>query len=188
MSCITCMLSLMTNGACRTLWVWNVYIITTAKCSSSICRITYIYTGPCDPLPYCETRQCESHQNSANATSHCWLRWAKLDRGHSHRHLQLRQLSVSVSILRSFLTAIPRLEAPGFILDIAVININWGNRLLQVYCVNWSILLYSRAICYRSFRHHRHHRPFTRFTRRTPARGGHTRACWCSGKPLNQPT
>jgi hypothetical protein len=33
---------------------------------------------------------------------------------------------------------------------------------LQFYCVNRSILLYSRQILYRSFRHHRHHRPFTR--------------------------
>jgi hypothetical protein len=82
------------------------------------------------------------------------------------------------------LTAIPRLEAPYF--HIAVRKVDWGNRLLQFYCVNRSILLYSREICCRPFRHHRHHpsephrRPFTRFTqtctrragRRARARGG----------------
>jgi hypothetical protein len=55
----------------------------------------------------------------------------------------------------------------------AVRNNDWGNRLLQFYCVNRSIFLYSRKICCRSFRHHRHHSSessFTRFTR-TPAAG-----------------
>ena len=33
--------------------------------------------------------------------------------------------------------------ARGTGLYIALININWGNRLLQVYCVNWSIILFS---------------------------------------------
>jgi len=77
---------------------------------------------------------------------------------------------------KDFLAAIPRLEAPYF--HIAVRNNDWGNRLLQFYCVNRSILLYSREICCRSFRHHRHHpsephrRPFTRFTRTCTRRAG----------------
>jgi hypothetical protein len=87
-------------------------------------------------------------------------------------------------------TAIPRLEAPDFHVAIAVRNVDWGTRLLQFYQVNWSILLYSREISCRSFRHNRHLRPFTRFTQtpaagsraRAAAHGGHTRAS-CSGKP-----
>jgi hypothetical protein len=59
------------------------------------------------------------------------------------------------------LTATPRLEAPYlyYLLSYrwfaAVRNNDWGNRLLQFYCVNRSILLCSREICCRSFRHHR---------------------------------
>ena len=98
-----------------------------------------------------------------------------------------------------FLTAIPRLEAPYF--HIAVRKVDWGNRLLQFYCVNWStkscfsILLYSREICCGSFSHapsaafigigstvHSIHPILVRpaAVTRGPA--------WCSGKPLNQPT
>ena len=91
------------------------------------------------------------------------------------------------------LTAIPRLEAPYF--HIAVRKVDWGNRLLQFYCVNRSILLYSREICCRSFRHHRHHpsephrRPFTRFRihpdmhppRGPPRARARRRPPWCSG-------
>ena len=97
------------------------------------------------------------------------------------------------------LTAIPRLEAPYF--HIAVRKVDWGNRLLQFYCVNWStkscfsILLYSREICCGSFSHapsaafigigstvHSIHPILVRpaAVTRGPA--------WCSGKPLNQPT
>ena len=50
-----------------------------------------------------------------------------------------------------FLTAIPWLEAPYF--HIAVRKNDWGNRLLQFYRVNWSILLYSREISCGSFSH-----------------------------------
>jgi hypothetical protein len=39
-----------------------------------------------------------------------------------------------------FFTAIPRLEAPDF--HIAVRNVDWGDRLLQVYRVNWGIPWY----------------------------------------------
>ena len=39
------------------------------------------------------------------------------------------------------LTAIPRLEAPDF--EDEWKNNDWGNRLLVVYRVNWSIVLFS---------------------------------------------
>jgi hypothetical protein len=45
------------------------------------------------------------------------------------------------ALVRYFLTAIPRLEAPDF--HIAVKNVDWGDRLLQIYRVNWSIVLFS---------------------------------------------
>ena len=98
-----------------------------------------------------------------------------------------------LSMVAIFLTAIPRLEAPYF--HIAVRKNEWGNRLLQFYRVNWSILLYSREICCGSFSHapsaafigigstvHSIHPILVRpaAVTRGPA--------WCSGKPLNQPT
>ena len=33
--------------------------------------------------------------------------------------------------------------ARGTVFYIAVINVDWGNRLLRVYHVNWSIVLFS---------------------------------------------
>jgi hypothetical protein len=46
-----------------------------------------------------------------------------------------------------FLLRLARRHAvTGFSYRIAVRNVDWGNILLQVYCVNWSILLYSCSI------------------------------------------
>jgi hypothetical protein len=67
------------------------------------------------------------------------------------------------------------------IVSIAVRNNDWGNRLLQFYCVNRSILLYSREIYCRSFRHHRHHssESSTVHSIRPDTRGGPRRSHAC---------